>query len=295
MKLTHSFYNQKLIEELIGMIQGLADQIVLPCYYSDAESSDMFDILRGYKPIGEDGNQILSLMSNNKWFLIFDLRQQAFVRHDNAKIFWQFEGEHLDTKTFYNFVHPDYLEDFIKVGVSMYNFIHLPEQKQAMTMKPLNLSFEIIVPFWVEKLRCYMWVKQECRPWQVDCNNNLVSHVNFYSVARPFDDKERLPMYAIVWDINSDYMDWTPYFQKFHVLRQPLTFSRTQARILQLYNQQQHIKNNDIAHQLALSEHAIHKHNKAILKKIRRSFPAINFANVKRDVVPFIHQMGFFN
>ena len=139
-----------------------------------------------------------------------------------------------------------------------------------------------------------MWVKQECRPFQVDSKGNLVSHINLYSIARPFDEQEHLPIYAIIWDINSDYMDWTPYFEKFHVLRQPLAFSRTQAKILQLCYRQKDIKNREIAQQLTLSEHAIHKHNKIILKKIRDSFPAIPFNNVKHDVVSFINKIGFF-
>jgi hypothetical protein len=282
MNLTHNTYNLKLIDECIGLIKGLASQIVPPYHYSDEKAIETFNLLRGYKSIPDAGSEVMALMSNNKWFLIFDIRQQVFTYYHNAK-------------TFYKYVHPDYLEDFIKVNISIYNFVHLPAQKQVMTLAPLNQAFEIIVPFWVEKLKQYMWVKQECRVWQVDKNHNLVTHINFYSIARPFNEQERLPMYAIIWDVNSDYMDWTPYFQQFHVLRQPLTFSRTQARILHLYHQHPDIKSHAIAVQLGLTEHAIQKCNKGILKKVRDCFPAIPFHTVKKDVVPFVHQIGFFN
>ena len=151
MKLQHNSYNQKLIEELIGMIQGLSHQIVPPVHYSDAKALEVFDLLRGQKSIVEDTNQALVMLATNKWFLIFDIRQQLFIKHHNAKIFWEFEGEQMDAKKFHCFVHPDYLEDFIKVGISMYNFIHLPEQKRVMSMQPLAQAFEIIVPFWIEK------------------------------------------------------------------------------------------------------------------------------------------------
>ena len=235
------------------------------------------------------------MMTNNKWFLVFDIRTQTSVLVHNTQTFWQNTDNNLDAKSFYQLVHLDYLEDFIKIGMSVYNFIHLPEIKGKMRIEPLTQAFELICPFWVDSMQKYMWLKQECRVWQMDIHKNVVSHFNIYSIARAFNNQENLPIQAIIWHEDSDNFDWTAHFQKFHVLRQPLTFTRTQARILYCYNNQPNLTSQEIALKLGSSENAVNGHNKEILRRIRESHPAISFANVKQSAVPFIRKTGFFN
>jgi hypothetical protein len=74
MQLIHNIYNLKLIDECVGLIKGLANQIIPPYDYSDEKASETFDLLRGYKKTPDANSEVLSLMSINKWFLIFDIR-----------------------------------------------------------------------------------------------------------------------------------------------------------------------------------------------------------------------------
>lgn len=224
-------------------------------------------------------------LMSNRFALMANIKTFDIVWQLNFDKFFKYKGKLTVDKFFFK-IHPDYLIDYIKWGEACY--LYAAEIKDQLI--PLQQMTRITIPMKLKDEQ-YYWVLQEAIPLQLDKDNNMITHIQLYSIIRPFEKKEELPFVGYVWDEGFKHEEWSKAIWKRYFTRQPFILTPELNRIMDLMIQNPHISNGEIADQLGKQKNTIDMQNKQILAKARQSFPNQTFETV-RDVAQFLSDLN---
>ncbi len=136
--------------------------------------------------------KVLADLRNDRFMLhrfsfVFNIKSVKLTHHNNVGKFMS--KENIGLEEFFFKVHPDYMADYLRWGEAIYSYA----QELKAKIQPLLQTYRITIPIKLKDGK-YHWVLQESMAFQLDSEKNMVSHLNIYSVARPFDAKEKIPL-----------------------------------------------------------------------------------------------------
>ncbi len=255
----------------------LTRKLGAPIHLSEAECEKVFENLNADKTMTQ------------KFAFIFNIKEGKLSRHLNTEKFLPYSG-FLDLNKFFMLIHPNYMEEYLKWGRAVYTFLM---KEQPVQLDPLNQCTKVTIPLKLIDGK-YHWVLQEAIPLQVDAANNLISHLNIYSIVRPMEASEKVQLDYRLYINGFETTEWTKVFWKGYFTLQPFDLTPDQTKIVQLILEDNTITNAEIGLKLIKQKNSIDMQNKHILAKARTAFTHQNFENI-RDVVSFLKTIHYFD
>lgn len=227
-------------------------------------------------------------MMAQKFALVYDLKNVVVSFHFNTEKFLSYKGV-FDLNKFFMLVHPDFMELYIKWGQAIYSYLM---QQQHTTLEPLNQCTRVTIPLKLSDGQ-YHWVLQEALPLEIDAENNLVSHLNIYTVLHPMEKGEKVVISHRLFNNGFEEKEWTKLVWKDFFTQRPFELTPEMQKIVRLLNDNLELSNTEIAAFLNKQKNTIDVQNKQILMRARESFPSHAFGNIK-DVVRFLREIDYF-
>lgn len=226
-------------------------------------------------------------MMANRFAFAIDLKLNRPFFTMNMEKYLDYIGE-LTVEKYFNHIHIDYLEAYIKWSLSVY--LHVKNKKDLLV--PMEQCSRIALPMKLKKTG-YHWVLSEIFPLQMDKDNNMVTHLNILTPLRPFDSREKIPLVGDLWNKHIRVEEWSQdVWKKFYTSR-TFVLSPEQRRIVDALLQNRDLTNAQIAQQLGKQKNNIDVQNKQILARARECFPLHTFETV-RDVTNVLDELAFF-
>lgn len=266
----------KLIIENYFFMRALTRHIDKPVRLTEKDCQKVFEDLRA--------NPLMP----QKFALVLNIKTQEIEFHLNTEKFLTYKGV-FDLKKFFQLLHPDFIMDYLKWGQSVYTYVI----QNRHLLDPLNQNARITIPLKLSDGQ-YHWVQQEALPLQADKDNNLVSHLNIYTVLHEMDEKENVQLSSRLYNNGFEVKEWTQMLWKDFFTRRPFDLTEELQRIIYLLHQDMTLDNKAIAEHLGKSKHTIDKQNKHILARAREAFPTQTFETIK-DLVRFLNEIGYFD
>ncbi len=226
-------------------------------------------------------------MMANRFAIAIDIKLNRPFFTMNTKKYLDYNGE-LTVEKYFNNIHIDYLEAYIKWSLSVY--LHVKNKKD--TLAPMEQCSRIALPMKLKKTG-YHWVLSEAFLLQMDKENNMVSHLNIFTPLRPFDHREKIPLVGDFWNKHVRDEEWTQEIWKKYYTSQTFVLSPEQRRIVDVLLQDSSLTNAQIAERLGKQKNNIDVQNKQILARARECFTLHTFETV-RDVVDVLAELSFF-
>lgn len=204
-----------------------------------------------------------------------------------------------DLLTFHSYIQDDkgqwdYLKDYLTWGKAGYMFFKHIARYNGM----YNFSFHTRFPMKFKDGTIY-WVIQESHPLETDKDNNILSHLNTYTVSHKYTEKSPIPISAEFFYKGSYCNDWNLMFSESRFAIKPFSISKIQREILFYYYLNPHATVKDCSTALKYPINTIKKYisdcqrKQGILDHARSSFPNTSFAGLK-DVIYFLDRIGWF-
>lgn len=203
-----------------------------------------------------------------------------------------------DLKTFHSCVGDGisdcfYLKEYLNWGKSAYVlFKHLNKNQNLW-----EYSFKIRLPMRCSDGRIY-WVLQETKPLEFDKNNNMISHINTYTISSFYHEKEPIGLVAELFynDLYLPELNLSLAEKRYAV--KPFSLSPAQRIVLQYFFENPDSNINEAARQLKYPVNTLKKyisdslHKRGIIDLARLSFPHLRFRTLK-DVLHFLQKIGW--
>lgn len=244
-------------------------------------------------PNEEESRRILNdlmkdRMMDNKFAVLFNIAKFEAEFYLNTERFLKYSGSFQANK-FFNSLHPDFIADYLKYARATYAFIH--DNKNLFS--PLNQCARSTIPLKLKDGR-YHWVLQEAVTFHIDAENNLLSHLNIYTVLRPMEDGENVSVVSHLYNNGYEVTEWTQMIWKNFFTSHSFELTPEQHKIVDVLNKNLDFSNSEIAEILNKKKNTIDIQNKQILARARVAYPNHPFENIK-EVVKFIREIGYFN
>jgi hypothetical protein len=267
----------KVIFDNFFFMRVLTRHITEPIHLTEEACQKVFDDLKT--------NAIMS----QKFALVLNIKTQTIDFQLNTDSFLSYKGQ-FDLKKFFDAVHPDFIIDYLRWGQAVYSYAI----KNRDLLEPMNQSARITIPLKLSDGK-YHWVLQEALPLQVDKDNNLVSHLNIYTILYELEEKEDVKLESRIYNKGFEMKEWTKVVWKEFFTRRPFDLPDELKRILFALHDNLSLDNKTLAEQLDnKSKHTIDRQNKQILIRAREAFPSQTFDNIK-DLVRFLRDVDYFN
>jgi DNA-binding CsgD family transcriptional regulator len=260
----------------IFFMRALTRKLGEPVSLTEGACNDLFDSLKA------------DTLMAQKFAFVYHIKAATLKYHVNTDTFLPYKGD-LDLNKFFLLIHPDFMEKYIKWGQAVYSYLM---QQQHTKLEPLNQCTRITVPLKLIDGK-YHWVLQEALPLQIDAANNLISHLNIYSVLKPMQESDKDDMSQRLYNKGLEATEWTKVVWKEFFTLQVFELSEKERQIMALLMIDNRLSNTDIAIRLNRLKNTVDAQNKAILAKARASFPYESFENL-RDVVQFLKNLNYF-
>jgi hypothetical protein len=186
-------------------------------------------------------------------------------------------------------MHPDFLEDYLKYARASYKFAD--ENKHLLS--PLAQCARSTIPLKLKDGR-YYWVLQEAIPFELDAQNNMLTHLNIYTILRPMEDGEKVSVISRLYNNGFEVTEWAQMIWKDFFTSRSFELTPEQKRIVESLNNNIEQSNIEIAQSLSKQKNTIDIQNKQILARAREAFPNHTFVHIK-DVVRFLREIDYFN
>lgn len=240
----------------------------------------------------EEAHQFLENLKTNpflntRFVIAANNKTLKIMFHHNADKFLHFK-EPFTVENYFRMIHLDYLEEYLKWGDMVYSYAENIRESLA----PLKQNYRITFPMKL-KSGVYHWVLMEAYPLQLDANNNLIAHLNIYTILSEYNPKEKFPLVGDIWDNNERHDDWSHELWKKVNIHRAFILTPQQSRIVNLLKDNLELNNAEIAEQLGKKKNTIDVQNKQILSRARDCYPGQKFQNIK-DLVLFLKEMEFF-
>ena len=244
-------------------------------HWTDAEAHQFLDTLQ-YNPLMQNR---FAIAANNKiGAVVYHFNLDKYVTSSLG----------FGINAYYRLIQIDYLEDYIKWGEMVYQYA----DKMRDVLAPMKQSFRISIPMKLKDGH-YHWVLMEAYGLQFDAQNNLISHLNIYTILSRFNEKEKIPLVGDMWDSNAKQQDWTHELWKKVVTHRAFVLTHAESQIVEELNKNSHLTNEEIGVILNKSKFTIDGQSKKILARARDAFGNQFFMTTK-DVVQFLQERAFF-
>jgi hypothetical protein len=188
----------------------------------------------------------------------------------------------------------NYLKDYLSWAKCAYSFA----KKTFKDIDTDKFAYKIRIPMRCSDGRVY-WVLQEVRPLETDKDNNLISHINTYTISNLY--KEKLPIGLIgEFYFDDEYQDeWNKTIAESRFSIKPFMLSATQKDILFYFYKHSNATIKSCAIELKYPVNTLKKYisdsqrKQGIIDMAKVSFPKIPISTLK-DVVTFLERIGWF-
>ena len=240
----------------------------------------------------EEAHQFLNALPQNplmqtRFAIAANNKNSEVIYHHNLEKFVAFKKQ-FTINAYFRLIHLDYVGDYIKWGEMVYQYA----DSMREVLAPMKQNFRITIPLKLIDGH-FHWVLMEAYPLQMDRDNNMISHLNIYTVLSRFDAKVYVPLVGDIWYNNTQQQDWTHDLWKKVATHRAFILTPTQSQIVAVLNQNMDFSNAEIALALNKTKNNVDIQNKLILARARETFGSQYFTTIK-DVVKFLQEMQFF-
>ena len=224
-----------------------------------------------------------------KFALSMDIRTLNFPFVYNIEKFLPFKNN-FTIDAYFRAIHPDYIIDYIRWAEATYSCILTDLRSIA---EPLKHNYRITIPMKLLDGK-YHWLLMNCVSLQLDKHQNIITHLNTYTVVRPFQEGENTPLVGNLSGENLDEVKWNLILTNMYCQRQPFVLTPEQNKIVELLINNTTLSNAEIAELLHKKKNTIDAQNKQILERARTAFTDEHFENIK-EVVSYLKNMQCYN
>jgi hypothetical protein len=188
-----------------------------------------------------------------------------------------------------------YLREFLFWSKAAYLFYHSIKDKHDVRL----LAFCARFP-----MRLYngesFWVVRETKPLALNQQNQLLSHINTFTIENHFHEHELVDISFEVYYNKHYHPEWNQQLRKFRFAIQPFQLLAAQTEILKFYHEHVGANTVNCSEALKYPRNTIKKyisdsqHHRGIIDKARIAFPHITF-NCMHDVIDYLDKIGWFN
>lgn len=204
-----------------------------------------------------------------------------------------------DLMTFFSYVDDgsgtwNYLKDYLSWAKCAYS-LAMNIFKDIDTDR---FAFKIRIPMRCSDGRIY-WVLKEVRPLETDQNNNLISHLNTYTISNLYKEKSPVSLIGELYFDDAYQDEWNKIVAENRFAIQPFMLIPVQKDILHFFYHDSSATINKCATELKYPVNTIKKYisdcqrKQGIIDKAKVSFPEIPVSNLK-DVVTILEKIGWF-
>jgi hypothetical protein len=247
--------------------------------------------------------QIINNPANNnprlqKNFFLIERVEGEILFAFNVDKYLGLEGD-FDLMTFLSYIDDgsytwNYLKDYLSWAKCAYTFA----KNSFKNLDPDKFAYKIRMP-----MRCtdgrYYWVLQEVRPLETDQNNNLISHINTYTISNLYKEKYQVGLVGEFYFDDTYHDEWNKTIAESRFLIKPFMLTPTQKDILHFFHKNPDATIKSCAIELRYPINTIKKYisdsqrKHGIIDMAKVSFPEIPISNLK-DVVAFLEKIGWF-
>lgn len=186
----------------------------------------------------------------------------------------------------------NYLKDYITWAKCVYEFVN------TTLIKTEEVAYKIRIPLRCSDDRIY-WVLQEARAFEVDQNNNLLSHINTYTICNLYKENSPVGLVGELY-LNDEYLnEWTKIITENRFTIKPFILSPIQKDISCFFYKHTNATLINCADDLKYPLNTLKKYisdsqrKQGILDKAKVSFPQHSISNLK-DVIVLLDKIGWF-
>ncbi len=188
-----------------------------------------------------------------------------------------------------------YLLDYLAWAKSAYSFI----DKNLKNTDLYNVDFKIRMPMRFSDGNVY-WILVESKFLEVDKNNNLLSHINTYTIGNHYNEKSPIGLQAELFFNESYQEEWSKTIAENRFSIKPFSIMPIQKEILNYFYNNPSATIKQCAEYLSYPLNTIKKYisdcqrKQGIIDMAKVSFPSIQISKLK-DVVAYLEKIGWFN
>lgn len=217
----------------------------------------------------------------------------------NVDKFLGIEGD-FDLMTFHSRIQDGvsgwhYLKDYLTWGKVGYLYF----KEIAKHDDLCKYSFKTSFPMMFHDGNVF-WVHQETFPLELDANNNLVSHINNYTIGQRYREISPINIIAEFYRDGIFCDEWNRLYAENRYAVKPYLLSPVQKQIITYFHQNPKAAKEECANFMRYPLNTLKKYisdcqrKQGIIDKTRISFPEIKIHNLK-DVVKHLESIGWFD
>jgi len=247
-------------------------------------------------------NEIINNPANNnphlqKSFFLIERVEGEILFSFNVDRYLGLEGD-FDLMTFLSYIDDgsqswNYLQDYLSWAKTVYTFV------EKIKNTDLNkVAYKIRIPMRCTDGRIY-WVLQEVRPLETDINDNIISHINTYTISNLYKEKAPIGLVGAVYFDDEYHDEWNKTITENRFSIKPFILSPVQKDILYFFQKNPTATVKSCAEELKYPVNTLKKYisdsqrKQGIIDMARVSFPKIPIEHLK-DVVIFLQRIGWF-
>ena len=188
-----------------------------------------------------------------------------------------------------------YLKDYLTWGKVAY--LYYREISKCEDVR--KYSFRVYLPMLFQDGRAY-WVLQETFPLELDSSNNIVSHINNYTVCQLYREKEPVKITAEIYRDGIYCDEWNRLYTENRYAVKPYLLTPVQKQIVSYFQQHPNSTMQQCALELKYPYNTLKKYisdcqrKQGIIDKTKDSFPEISIRTLK-DVINYLDNIGWFD
>jgi len=249
-------------------------------------------------------NQIINNPSNNnsrlqKSFYLIERVAGDILFSYNVDKYLGLKGE-FDLMTFLSYIDDgtyswNYLRDYLTWAKCAYTFA----MNNFRNIEVEKFAYKIRIPMRCVDGRIY-WVLQEVRPLETDANNNLISHINTYTICNLYKEKSPVGLIGEFYFDDEYHEEWNKVISENRFSLKPFLISPTQKEILFFYFNHPNTSLKTCAEELKYPVNTLKKYisdsqrKHGIIDMAKISFPQASIHSMK-EVVTFLNKIGWFS
>jgi hypothetical protein len=189
----------------------------------------------------------------------------------------------------------DYLSDYLAWAKTTYSFV----KKNIKGTDINDVAFKIRMPMRCADGRVY-WIQQESRILEIDKNDNLISHINLFTIGNHYNEKAPIGLQAELFFNESYQEEWSKTIAENRFSIKPFSIMPIQKDILCYFYKNTSATVKECANDLAYPLNTIKKYisdcqrKQGIIDMAKVSFPTMKISKLK-DVVAYLDKIGWFN
>jgi hypothetical protein len=226
--------------------------------------------------------------TTNQFYIGISNHPIQFFYEYNTDRYLEYQGK-MNNDKYLLLVHPNYLEDFILWKKIFYSYTNTIKGELIPFKDFIRITFPIRL---IDKR--YYWVQCEITPVQFDNKNDMVSHLNTYTILHKYNPRQSHPLLVDFWKNNYADEKFTKELHKHRFTKKPFYLSKEERKIMDVLLNDPKTTNENIAKYLNKTKNNIDMQIKNLLSKARKNFTTEKF-KTKNDIAEFLNKLGYFD